>query len=176
MQIEYMGNNQFFGTVPYMENLVVLNASVNHFSDARFDKVPAMLQLLYLANNKLTGKMPPLEDWTSSSVNLTLMDLSCNDLSGPLPDAMPPNLAALNISDNAFIGALPSSWSKLKHMAELRLDNNHFTGRLPSACCAWGNKTGNSLQLSITNSSLHGRVPEQWVEQFCLVIVRMHVC
>ena len=174
MQVKYlyMENNRFSGTVPYMENLLVLNASVNRFSDARFDKVPAMLQLVYLAKNKLAGKMPPLEDWTSSSVNLTLMDLSYNDLFGSLPDAMPPNLAALNISNNAFTGALPSSWSKLKHMADLRLDNNHFTGRLPPAWSEWGNNTGNSLQLSITNSSLHGQVPKQWVEQFCLAIVK----
>ena len=57
-------------------------------------------------------------------------------------------------------------------MAELRLDNNHFTGTLPPTWSAWGGSTGNSLQLSITNTGLHGRMPRQWNEQFCLAIVK----
>ena len=60
----------------------------------------------------------------------------------------------------------------LQNIAELRLDSNQFTGTLPAAWSAWGSNTGNSLQLSITNSSLHGRLSEQWLEQFCLAIMR----
>ena len=65
-----------------------------------------------------------------------------------------------------------SSWSTLQAMAELRLDNNQLTGSLPASWSAWGNNTDNSLQLSITNASLHGRMPRQWVEQFCLAVVK----
>ena len=57
-------------------------------------------------------------------------------------------------------------------MAELRLDGNHFTCMLPKTWSAWDNNTGNSLQLSIKNTHLHGSMPKQWVEQFCLAIMK----
>ena len=134
--------------------------------------MPYRLQLLYVANNSLTGNIVQLMSQSAIRAKLRLLDLSYNNLSGPLPQDMPPSLSVLNISNNAFVGSLPSSWSTLQNMADLRLDNNQLTGALPSAWSVWGNNTGNSLQLSITNTSLHGRMPRDWVKQFCLAIVR----
>lgn len=131
--------------------------------------MPATLQLLYLANNSLTGNMLPLG--AHSTFGLRLLDLSYNTLWGSLAGDMPFNLSILNVSNNALTGSLPS-WSKLTNMAELRLDDNQFTGFLPASWSAWGRSTANSLQLSMTNSNLHGRMPRQWVEQFCLTIVK----
>ena len=155
-----------------MPSLVVLNMSSNGFTDPRFEDMPATLQLLYLANNDLTGNISQLRAYTEH--NLTLLDLSYNNLWGPLPEGMPHNLSILNTSNNAFVGTLPSSWSRLDNMAdhELGLDNNHCTGKLQPEWSAWGKNTNNSLQLSITDSSLHGHMPRQWTEQFCLAIVK----
>ena len=165
-----MQDNQLSGAIPYMPNLTVLNASSNQFSEPRFEAMPATLQLLYLANNSLTGNM--LQLGTQIQSGLKLLDLSHNHLLGSLPEDMPLNLSIVNISNNDFAGNLPSRWGMLQNIAELRLDSNQFTGTLPAAWSAWGSNTGNSLQLSITNSSLHGRLPEQWLEQFCLAIMR----
>lgn len=162
--------NQLSGTVPYMPNMQVLDVSTNLLTEPRFDAVPATLQFLYLSNNSLTGKLLHLGSLSSGPMDLKLLDLSYNNLSGSLPQDLPPNLSILNISNNAFAGTLPSSWSKLQ-MAYLRLDNNQLTGKLPPAWSAWGSNTGNSIQLSIRNTRLHGRMPRQWVEQFCLAIV-----
>ena len=118
------------------------------------------------------AKMLQLGRSTSGSLKLKLLDLSRNNLSGPLPQDMPPNLSILRVSTNAFAGTLPSSWSRLQNMAELRLDNNQLTGTLPPTWAAWGGQTGNSIQLSILNTRLHGRMPRQWVQQFCLAIVK----
>lgn len=174
VQLQYLnlGGNQLSGTVPYMPltGLGVLNVSSNKFTDPRLDAVPPWLQLLYLANNSLTGNILSLGGQTTSE--LILLDLSYNNLEGSLPEDMPFNLSILNISNNALTGSLPSSWSSLKNMAELRLDNNQFKGTLPASWSAWGNSTSNSIQLSMTNASLHGRMPRQWVEQFCLDIVK----
>ena len=142
----------------------------NRLTDPRFDAIPTELRLLDLANNSCAGKLPQLHTSGASLVGLKLLDLAYNQFSGALPPDMPSNLSILNVSNNAFTGTLPSSWSKLHNMAELRLDGNQFTGRLPATWAAWGKDTGNSLQLSITNTSLHGHMPRQWVQQFCLDI------
>ena len=164
--------NQLSGTVPFMEKLQYYNLSSNLFTELKLSAVPSGLQLLYLANNSLTGNISQLESHLSGEgiSALKLLDLSYNNLSGSLPHKLPPSLSILNISNNAFVGSLPSSWSVLQNMAVLRLDNNQLTSRLPQAWSAWGRNTGNSLQLSITNTSLRGRMPRQWIEQYCLVM------
>ena len=141
-----------------MPSLTVLDVSSNQFTEPRFEGMPATLQLLYLANNSLTGNISQLG---VPNRGLKLLDLSYNSLWGPLPQDMPHDLSILNISNNAFAGTLPSSWSRLQNMAELRLDNNQLPGELPADWSAWGKNTDNSLQLSITNTSLHGRMPRQ---------------
>ena len=150
-----------------MPGATVLNMSFNQFTDPRFEAMPATLQLLYLANNSLNGNISQLEAYADHK--LALLDLSNNNLKGPLPPDMPHNLRILNMSNNAFVGTLPSSWSMLHFMTELRLDDNPLSGGLPPEWSAWGGDyLGNSLQLSITNASLHGHMPRPWIERFCL--------
>ena len=166
--------NQLSGKVPYFPTLQSADWSSNYFTELDLQAVPAGLQILYLANNRLTGSILQLGSLVSGEriSALKLLDLSYNNLSGSLPHIMPPSLSVLNLSNNAFVGSLPSSWSMLQNMTELRLDNNQLTGALPQAWSAWGLNTGNSLQLSIVNTSLHGRMPRAWIEQFCLAILR----
>ena len=125
-------SNRLSGTIPYMPSLQVLNLASNQVR--RFSAMPATLQFLYLANNSLTGDLSQLWNLTTSYMELKLLDLAYNNLSGSLPQDMRmlPNLSILNISNNALVGTLPSGWSRLKTMADLRLDNNHFTGKLPA--------------------------------------------
>ena len=165
-------SNRLSGTIPYMPSLQVLNLASNQVR--RFSAMPATLQFLYLANNSLTGDLSQLWNLTTSYMELKLLDLAYNNLSGSLPQDMRmlPNLSILNISNNALVGTLPSGWSRLKTMADLRLDNNHFTGKLPATWSAWGSQTDNSIQLSILNTRVHGSMPNQWVQQFCLAIVK----
>ena len=162
------GRNQLSGRASVLPNLTLLDLGHNNYTEVSFADLPSSLQLLYLGNNGLSGSMPPLLDLPA---NLTFLDISNNMLSGPLPAALPPKLAILNASGNSLSGPLPGNWSTAKRLAELRLDNNMFTGVLPASWSAWGKISRNSLQLSITNTSLHGRIPQQWVEQFCLAIV-----
>lgn len=165
-----MTGNDLSGTVPYMPSLVMLDMAVNRLTEPRFNAAPASLQLLFLGNNLLTGDMSQLST-SPAYMHLKLLDVSYNNLSGSLPQEMPPNLSILDLSNNAFAGTLPASWSQLKNIAELQLSNNSLMGTLPAAWSVWGNNTGNSLQMSITNTSIHGRIPKQWVEQFCLANV-----
>ena len=165
-------NNRLSGRVPYMDNLQFLDLTFNFFTE--LNAVPFAMEQLYLSGNLLNGNIPQLGSHLSGErvPALKLLDLSYNNLSGSLPQDMPPSLSVLNISNNAFAGSLPSSWGTLQNMTVLRLDNNQLTGGLPGAWSAWGGNTGNSLQLSITNTSLHGRIPREWIEQFCLAILQ----
>ena len=167
-----LGSNQLSGMIPSIPSLQYLDLSSNYFTE--LNTVPDKLQLLYLANNSLTGNIQQLGPGWAGEHNsaLKLLDMSYNNLSGSLPQDLPPSLSVLNISNNGFVGSLPSSWSTLQNMSNLRLDHNQLTGALPQAWSAWGSNTGNSLQLSIRNASLHGRIPRKWIEQFCLAIVR----
>lgn len=167
-----LADNQLSGTVPYMPKIEVLRLQSNRFTEAKFDAMPASLQLLYLSNNSLSGSVLQLGNSTLGSLNLKLLDLSQNNLTGSLPQDMPPSLSILDVSNNALAGTLPSSWSRLQNMADLRLDNNQLTGTLPPTWSAWGSLTANSIQLSILNTRLHGSMPKQWVQQFCLAIVK----
>ena len=167
-----MTGNDLSGTVPYMPSLVMLDMAYNRLTEPRFNVAPASLQLLFLGNNLLTGDMSQLGNTTPAYMHLKLLDLCYNNLSGSLPQEMPPNLIILDLSNNAFAGTLPASWSQLKNVAELQLSNNSLRGTLPAAWSVWGSNTGNSLNMSITNTSIHGRIPKQWVEQFCLATVK----
>ena len=174
MQIEglELTSNHLTGKVPFL-HAQFLDFSSNRFTELSWHVAatqPRYLQLMYVANNRLSGNIVQL--MSQFGPELKLLDLSYNNLSGSLPPDMPPSLSVFNISNNAFVGSLPSSWSILQNMADLRLDNNQLTGALPPAWSAWGSNTGNSLQLSITNTSLRGHMPRDWVEQFCLAIVR----
>ena len=165
-----LASNQLSGPVPYMPRANILNMAFNQFTEPRLEAMPAQVQVLYLANNNLTGNIS--QPGVHPDHDLTLLDLSYNTLEGPLPQDMPHKLSILNISSNAFVGTLPSSWSRLQNMAELRLDDNQLSGELPAEWSAWGKNTDNSLQLSITNMRSHGRMLREWIKQFCLAIVK----
>ena len=169
MQAVYVSvaTNELSGALPEAWHVLqVLDASSNHFTTANIGNFSAYLQLLYLGNNSLAGTLPP----SGLSSSLTLLDVSYNLFSGPLPHDLPTRLGVLNVSRNSLSGTLPSDWSTLQQIGEVRLDDNSFTGQLPASWAKWGNITGNSLQLSIVNTNLQGHMPKQWVQQFCLAI------
>lgn len=169
-EVQYLSlqKNQLTGSIPVLaESVQLLHMSHNRLTRPTFSNLHASLKLLYLANNSLPGSMPSLADIPAS---LRLLDLSFNQLSGPLPRALPTNLSVLNISRNSLTGTLPGSWAAAAHLAEVRLDDNPVDGTLPSTWGSLGKQTKNSLQLSLVNTSLHGHVPRQWVNQFCLAI------
>ena len=147
--------------------MLALNMSSNRFTTVSFDALPHSLQLLYLANNSLNGTFA-----STLPANLTLLDMSYNFLSGPLPNDLPLGMSVLNLSHNALSQSLPRTWGKVESLAQLNLDNNAFMGMLPAGWSALGNNTDNSLQLSLLNASLQGHMPQQWVQTFCLAIVR----
>ena len=68
--------------------------------------MPTALQLLYVANENLTGNLLQLR--THPKFELQLMDLPYNNLWGFTQEYMPLALSVRNIFDNALAGTLLS--------------------------------------------------------------------
>lgn len=109
------------------------------------------LQILKLSNNRFSGFIPS-GLLKGDSLVLTELDLSANNLSGPLSIITSTTLHFLNISSNGFTGQLlPLTGS----CAVLDLSNNKFEGNLMRMF-----KWGNIEYLDLSQIRLTGNIPE----------------
>uniref|UniRef100_J3N1Y7 non-specific serine/threonine protein kinase n=3 Tax=Oryza brachyantha TaxID=4533 RepID=J3N1Y7_ORYBR len=100
-----------------------------------------------LSSNQLSGPLPKLPTTLSS------LDISKNNLSGPLPlDLGASELAVLILFDNSISGAIPSSLCKIQSLQLLDISGNKLTGSIPD--CIVNSSAKNSTQLRISNLSL----------------------
>ncbi|XP_038879271.1 probable inactive receptor kinase At5g10020 isoform X2 [Benincasa hispida] len=141
--------------MPYFDSLEVFDASNNQFVGT----IPAFnfvvsLQTLILGRNKLSGSLPEalLRD---RSMLLTELDLSLNELQGPVGSITSTTLKKLNISSNKLTGSLPTT---VGQCAVIDLSNNMLSGDL-SRIQSWGNHveviqlSSNSLTGTLSNKS-----------------------
>ena len=108
------------------------------------------LQTLDLSGNAIEGGLARLP------IQISLVDLARNQLSGPLPirlspvdeipDPTPPALAVLDLSGNAFTGPIPDDWSGL-NLSVLDLGNNELTGAVENAFSAISDRRSGELYL-----------------------------
>ena len=87
--------------------------------------------------NWLSGA--PLSEWygvtTDDNGRVTALDLSQNELTGPIPSALSQldNLQTLDLSYNQLTGPIPSALGQLDNLWVLFLSGNQLTGCIPSA-------------------------------------------
>lgn len=79
-----------------------------HFSDMAF-------LVLNLSSNQLTGTIPQFPR------NITVLDISNNSISGPLPSSEAPQLTVLLMFSNQIGGSIPESFCTLKSLHALDL-------------------------------------------------------
>ncbi|KAL3718488.1 hypothetical protein ACJRO7_003596 [Eucalyptus globulus] len=140
--------------MPFFDSLEVFDASNNKL----VGKIPSFnfvvsLQILRLGNNQLSGSLPQALLLESSMI-LAELDLSDNQLEGPVGSITSATLKKLNLSSNRLLGALPIS---VGHCATIDLSNNFFSGNV-SRIQSWGNYV-EAIQLS--SNSLTGTLPVQ---------------
>ena len=152
-----------------MQQLEYLDLSFNTLQGTVPNDLPPSISILRLSNNVLAGSLPRA---TSLQVNLSYLDVSHNRLSGSLPSKLPPRLAVLNASHNMLSSRLPATWSAQPGICSITLDNNDFEGRLPPEWAEMGAGAYNSVQVSILNAGLSGKIPWRWIEQFCLTVYK----
>ncbi|KAG2589862.1 receptor-like protein EIX1 [Panicum virgatum] len=135
-----------------------LNMRTNQISGFLSPKIELMrASAMDLSSNQFSGPIPKLP------INLTDLDLSRNNLYGPLPlDFGAPRLGTLFLYDNLISGTIPSSLCKLRLLRFLDLSGNKLTGTLPD-CQDYEsttNMTGlNIRNLSLRNNNLSGEFP-----------------
>ena len=110
------------------------------------------LRALHLHHCGITGEVPPTI-WTN---HLELIDLSYNDLSGPIPPTIhnAVSLQKLLLEGNHFSGRVPPEISNLPLLNEIRCGSNKFGGRLPNV-----SRLQNLRVLSFFNNDLTGALP-----------------
>ncbi|XP_022721282.1 probable LRR receptor-like serine/threonine-protein kinase At4g20940 [Durio zibethinus] len=137
---------QLFGS------LKVLDLSYNQLSG----ELPGFnfaydLQVLKLSNNRFSGFIPNVL-LKGDSLLLTELDLSGNNLSGPVSIIMSTNLQILNLSSNVLTGELPLLTGSC---AVLDLSNNKLEGNLTRML-----KWGDIEYLDLSHNLLTGLIPE----------------
>ncbi|KAL9690191.1 hypothetical protein QQ045_010588 [Rhodiola kirilowii] len=140
------------GEAPIFGNLKILDLSYNQLSG----ELPGFnfvydLEVLRLSNNKFIGFFPN-DLLKGDSLTLAELDLSGNNLSGPITFITSSTLHSLNLSSNSLTGELPLLTGSC---AVLDLSNNQFHGNL-SRLVKWANIE----VLDLSQNRLVGPIPE----------------
>ena len=159
-----LSQNFFSGHLPALQNLQqlrFLSLASNRFNGSipsGLIQLPS-LEEISLANNGLTGPLPPLVYLQGSSIssNLKILDCGFNFLNGSIPEGFISalNLSVLRLASNDFTGPIPANLSL--NLQELDLRMNHFSGNIPVS-------VANLLflqKLDVSMNLLSGSIP--WV-------------
>ncbi|XP_039778166.1 putative receptor like protein 25 [Panicum virgatum] len=95
--------------------------------------------------------------YTGEIVFMVNMDLSCNNLTGNIPEEIGTLIAltSLNLSSNAFSGEIPETIGALVQVESLDLSHNELSGEIPTSLSAL--RSLSHLNLSYNN--LTGKIP-----------------
>ncbi|TYG52387.1 hypothetical protein ES288_D09G023700v1 [Gossypium darwinii] len=138
-----------------MENLVSLNLSGNpiFFMSSEIFNLKKLMTL-HLRNCRLSGTIPPNVGELESMVDL---DLSNNWFIGPIPSSVSnlTNLASLFLQSNQLDGSIPKDIGRLTNLVALNLSSNCLVGPIPSSVSNLTN-----LSSFLQSNQLNGSIPE----------------
>ncbi|GAB4839219.1 hypothetical protein Ancab_028747 [Ancistrocladus abbreviatus] len=131
--------------------------SVCHFAgiDCWNDEESRVLNIR-LPDMGLKGQFPRGLNYCTS---LTGLDLSNNELTGPIPsdiDALVPYMTRLDLSYNNFGGEITPNLANCSFLNKLLLDHNQFQGQIPPQL----QDLGRLKAFDISSNNLSGPVPE----------------
>ncbi|KAM2625427.1 hypothetical protein TB1_032295 [Malus domestica] len=157
--IDLSGNPQLKGPLPeFPKNgslrSLVLNGA--NFTGSIPRSMEDLTQLVYLdlSANKFNGSVPSF----SMAKNLTLLDLSYNQLTGQINSSRWENLTSLvnlDLRHNLLNGTIPPSVFSLPMLQKLQLSNNEFSGKLPEF-----GATSVLDTLDLSSNKLEGPIPK----------------
>ncbi|KAJ8759136.1 hypothetical protein K2173_004143 [Erythroxylum novogranatense] len=157
----YLNGNKLSGTIPSsvgnMSSLETVNLRLNHLQGSIPSSLGNCKHLLSVAlsQNNLTGRIPK-EMFSISSLALYLV-LAENELTGsrPLEVGQLVNLAVLDVSNNKLSGEIPGTLGNCEVLENLYLEENFFQGTIPSSLSSL--RSISYLDLSYNN--LSGQIP-----------------
>ena len=108
-----------------------------------------------LNSNNLVGT---IRDSFDLFTNLTFLDVSDNTFSGAIPSSLLdiPTLSNLYLHENAFSGTIPSNYGNSPSLRDLYLSSNKLTGTIPELSVG---QMPVLNELLLDNNMLEGRMP-----------------
>ncbi|KAF0909711.1 hypothetical protein E2562_000047 [Oryza meyeriana var. granulata] len=172
LQYLNVSHNMLSGTLfesdpmPLFDSLEVFDASYNMLKGniPPFNFVIS-LKVLRLQNNSFSGSIPEAL-FRQTSMVLTELDLSCNQLTGPLRRVTSINLKYLNLSSNSLQGTLPITFGSC---SVVDLSRNMLSGNL-SVVRTWGNYIE---MIDLTSNRLTGTWPDETTQFLRLTSLRV---
>ncbi|KAM0843536.1 hypothetical protein ACQ4PT_057643 [Festuca glaucescens] len=151
---------------PLFDSLEVFDASYNALSG----NVPSFnfmisLKVLRLQNNNFSGSIPEAL-FRETSMVLTELDLSCNQLTGPIRRVTSVNLKYLNLSCNSLQGTLPITFGSCSFVD---LSGNMLSGNL-SVVRTWGDYVE---MIDLSSNRLTGTWPDESTQFLRLTSLRI---
>ncbi|KAM5586937.1 receptor-like protein EIX2 [Rosa sericea] len=143
-----------------LTHLKLSNTSISDFiPEEWFLKISFQLTSLDLSFNQICGKLP----FHMNSPSLEYINLSHNQIEGPLPQWSSDAVAYLVLRSNLFSGPIPSNYDQLlPNLHELYLSDNHLNGSIPPSMC---NLSSLAIQkrglgtLNLSRNQLSGNIP-----------------
>ncbi|CAL0303058.1 unnamed protein product [Lupinus luteus] len=153
-----LSSNELEGEIPIsLRNITTLTrfaANQNKFKGVLPPGITTHLTSLDLSYNYL---MSIPEDLLSPP-KLQIVDLSNNQLSGPLPVNISSSLIRLRLGSNFLTGNIPSdACSRVKSLTYLELEKNQLTGVIPAGLGSCRNLT----LLSLSHNQFSGELPPE---------------
>ncbi|KAJ4782658.1 Receptor-like protein 12 [Rhynchospora pubera] len=130
LMIMDLSNNRLEGEIPFLPiSLFSLRLSNNSFSGQLRKTYKSSYEKKSVLLNDLTGVV--VELFPCGLTNLTILDLSSNNLSGHLPPCWSNMGGLLILANNKFSGIAPSTFSCSKILRVVNLNNNNLAGEFP---------------------------------------------
>uniref|UniRef100_A0ACD5Z777 Uncharacterized protein n=1 Tax=Avena sativa TaxID=4498 RepID=A0ACD5Z777_AVESA len=136
-------------------SLDISNTSINDMIPDWFWITASSVDYLNIQNNQITGVLPS----TIEFMRAKEMDFSSNQLGGPIPK-LPINLTRIDLSHNNLVGPLPLDFGA-SGLAGLFLSNNMISGAIPSSLC----KLQSLLLLDLSRNNLNGPITDCLVNE-----------
>ncbi|XP_024163889.1 receptor-like protein 33 [Rosa chinensis] len=172
--LSHGATNYSYSSFPQFQDLRLASGKLRTFPD--FLRNQFKLEVLYLSDNQIQGKIPnwiwrfnnlfdlnlscnSLETLEGPTINLTSMaflDLHSNQLHGKIPISSSPNMYYLDYSRNNFSSTIPTSIADLlPNTRFFSISSNNLQGIIPGSIC----NSHNLEVLDLSNNSLSGTVP-----------------
>lgn len=164
LKILILQKNFLFGSIPESlgtcSSLVRVRLGENYFNGSipsGFIYLPE-INFLELQNNMLSGSLSENRGSSSNQTKLGQMNLSNNQLSGPLPFSLSnfSSLQILLLSGNNFSGPIPPTIGELHQAVKIDFSGNSLTGEIP-------HQISNCIHLNyldLSQNALSGSIPQ----------------